>query len=128
MPDAETALADLKHFRPDLILCEITLPGMDGVGFIRAVRQIEDETSCYVPIIVCTAHTDQPRVLACRDAGAHEVLHKPFSVATLYQRIVSVIENPRPFIHAQVFTGPDRRRQEKPVAPGQTRRSGDQGA
>jgi CheY-like chemotaxis protein len=108
--DAESALGDLKRCTPDLILCELTLPGMDGVAFVEAVRHMEDEVKRYIPIIVCTAHSDQARVIACRDAGAHEVLHKPMSVKTLYQRMVSVIEKPRSFVYAQVFTGPDRRR------------------
>jgi CheY-like chemotaxis protein len=123
--DAESALEDLKHFTPDLILCELTLPNMDGIAFVEAVRHLEeDEVKRYIPIIVCTAHSEQAKVIACRDAGAHEVLHKPLSVRTLYQRIVSVIENPRSFIYAQVFTGPDRRRR---VVSNEehTRRAGD---
>lgn len=108
--DAETALADLQHFTPDLILCELALPNMSGIKFIESVRHLEDEVKRYIPIIVCTAESDQAHVIACRDAGAHEVLHKPLSVKTLYLRMVSVIENPRSFVYAQVFTGPDRRR------------------
>lgn len=115
MQDGEAALAGLQRYTPDVILCALTLPGMEGLDFIRAVRRLEDEVACYVPIVVCTAYTDEKRVLACRDAGANEVLHKPVSVVTLYQRLVSVIENPRSFIHAPVFTGPDRRRRHRPV-------------
>lgn len=124
LSDAETALDDLAHFTPDLILSEISLPGMDGIAFVEAVRRIEDDAKCYVPIIVCTAHTDQQRVLACRDAGAHEVLNKPLSVSTLYQRIVSVIEKPRSFVLAPVYAGPDRRRREA-GSKAQSRRSSD---
>ena len=124
MSDAETALADLVHFVPDILLCEVTLPGMDGIKFVESVRQLEDETKRYVPIIMCTAHTEQHRVVACRDAGAHEVLNKPMSVRTLYQRIVSVIERPRSFIYTPVFTGPDRRRSLKDF--GTDRRSGNE--
>lgn len=124
LADAETALEDLEHFTPDIILSEISLPGMDGVAFIETVRHLEDDAKCYVPIIVCTAHTDQRRVLACRDAGAHEVLNKPMSVQTLYQRIVSVIERPRSFVLAPIYAGPDRRRRET-GGNMQTRRSGD---
>jgi two-component system, chemotaxis family, chemotaxis protein CheY len=124
MSDAETALSALEHFTPDIILSEISLPGMDGIAFIEAVRHLEDDSKCYVPIIVCTAHTDQQRVLACRDAGAHEVMNKPMSVKALYQRIVSVIEHPRSFVLAPVYAGPDRRRRES-GGKAQTRRSGD---
>ena len=126
MPDPESALTDLKHFLPDLVFCEINFPGMSGIDYIKAVRQQEDEEARYLPIIVCTAHTDQRRVLACRDAGAHEVLHKPMSVKTLYQHVVSVIEHPRSFVYAPVFAGPDRRRRKE--TPVKTRRSDDQPA
>jgi CheY-like chemotaxis protein len=123
MQDAETALTSLAHFQPDIVLCDLSMPGMSGIDFIRAVRRMDDEVCPYLPIIVCTAHTDERRVLGCRDAGANEVLNKPISVTTLYQRLVAVIERPRSFVHAPVFTGPDRRRKRQP-AP--ARRSGDE--
>jgi two-component system chemotaxis response regulator CheY len=110
MADAEAALAEMAHFPPDIILTDVDLPGMSGVDFIRAVRHLEDEEKRYTPIIVCTAYTERERVMEYRDAGAHEVLHKPISAQTLYDRLVSVIEAPRSFVYTQVFTGPDRRR------------------
>ena len=123
LTDAESALAGLKSFTPDIILCGLSLPGMDGIAFIRAVRDLDDEAACCVPIIVCTAHTDERRVLACRDAGANEVLNKPVSVTTLYQHLASVIESPRSFVLSPVFKGPDRRRRVKPTT--KPRRAGD---
>ena len=114
LPDAESALAGLVRFTPDIVICGLTLPGMDGLTFIREIRKLDDEVACCVPVIVCTAHTDERRVIACRDVGANEVLNKPVSVTTLYQRIVSVIENPRSFILSPVFKGPDRRRRDQP--------------
>jgi CheY-like chemotaxis protein len=122
MADAESALAEMEHFPPDLILCDVTLPQMSGVDFIRAVRQLEDEVKRYTPIIVCTAYTERLRVEEYRDAGAHEVLYKPLSVYTLYQRLVSVIEKPRSFIYSPIFHGPDRRR--KSGGPDGTERRG----
>lgn len=110
LEDAETGLFEMQHFPPDFILCDINLPGMDGVDFIRAVRQLEDEDKRFTPIIVCTAYTEEWRVVEYRDAGAHEVLHKPISVQTLYHRLASVIETPRAFIYSPAYSGPDRRR------------------
>jgi two-component system, chemotaxis family, chemotaxis protein CheY len=125
LPDAESELGGLIRFTPDVVICGISLPGMDGLAFIRAVRALDDEIACCVPIIVCTAHTDERSVIACRDAGANEVLNKPVSVTTLYQRLVSVIENPRSFVLSPVFKGPDRRRRNKP--PAKPRRASDAG-
>jgi CheY-like chemotaxis protein len=113
MPNAESALKEMELFPPDLILSDINLPGMSCVDFIRAVRKLEDEVKRYTPIIVVTAYTEKERVDEYRDAGAHEVLHKPLSVHTLYQRFVSVIEAPRSFIYARAFSGPDRRRKSE---------------
>ena len=110
MAAAESALSEIQHFPPDFILCDINLPGISGTDFIRAVRQLDDEVTRYTPIIVCTAYTELWRVEEYRDAGAHEVLHKPISVQTLYLRLASVIETPRSFIYTPGFSGPDRRR------------------
>jgi FixJ family two-component response regulator len=49
-------------------------------------------------------------VIEARDAGATEFLAKPVSVGSLYDRLVWMIENPRVFIKASEFVGPDRRR------------------
>jgi DNA-binding response OmpR family regulator len=68
-----------------------------------------------------TAFTDIDRVLRSRDAGITEFLAKPFTPATLYSRIVSVIEDQRPFVRCDGFFGPDRRRSDRPF-PGLDRR------
>jgi DNA-binding response OmpR family regulator len=46
-----------------------------------------------------------------RDAGVTEIVVKPFSVRTFYERISAAIERPRPRVQSAVFSGPDRRRQ-----------------
>ena len=57
-----------------------------------------------------TGHTEKARVTAARDAGITEFLAKPISAKALYQRIVNVVANPRPFIKTKTYFGPDRRR------------------
>jgi DNA-binding response OmpR family regulator len=57
-----------------------------------------------------TGHTEKTRVTAARDAGVTEFLAKPISAKALYQRIVNVVANPRPFIRTKTYFGPDRRR------------------
>ena len=64
-------------------------------------------------------------LVAARDAGITEFLAKPVSSKALYQRIVSVIANPRPFIKTKTYFGPDRRRNINPGAyTGPERRKG----
>jgi DNA-binding response OmpR family regulator len=61
-----------------------------------------------------TGHSEKKRVIAARDAGVTEFLAKPISAKGLYQRILNVVANPRPFIKTKTYFGPDRRRNTNP--------------
>ena len=63
-----------------------------------------------MPILVLSGQTEIETVIKARNAGATEFLAKPASVGSLYDRLVWMVENPRPFIKAEEFLGPDRRR------------------
>ncbi len=71
-----------------------------------------------------TGHSEKKRVLAARDAGITEFLAKPISAKGLYERIVNVVANPRPFIKTRTYFGPDRRRNVNPNYVGPGRRKG----
>lgn len=57
-------------------------------------------------------HAEANFIIAARDAGATEIVCKPISAKSLYQHIAAIIENPREFIQAPDYAGPDRRRQD----------------
>src|SRR6185503_19347376 len=59
-----------------------------------------------------------------RDAGVTEFLAKPISAKALYQRIINVVANPRPFIKTKTYFGPDRRRNTTSNYIGPERRKG----
>jgi hypothetical protein len=63
-------------------------------------------------------------VVSARDAGVTEFLAKPISAKALYQRILNVVANPRPFIRTKTYFGPDRRRNVNPNYVGPERRKG----
>lgn len=69
-------------------------------------------------------HNEKQRVTAARDAGVTEFLAKPISAKALYQRVVNIVANPRPFIKTKVYFGPDRRRAINPNYIGPERRKG----
>jgi len=123
--NVEEAFKILKDYKPDIIVCEWELDNISGVDFTKKIRKGEDYSDPMVAIIFLTAHTYKWQIENARDAGITEYLSKPISADTLYSRICSVIENPRPFIEGDTFIGPDRRRQHDPFKVGNARRESD---
>ena len=123
--DGADAFKELRHFPADVIICDWNMSPLDGLDFVRMVRTASDSPNPFVPIIMLTGHTEMNRVMEARDCGVHEFLAKPISAKKLYSRIRSIIENPRPFVRAGLYFGPDRRRQQKPNYNGTERRKAD---
>jgi CheY-like chemotaxis protein len=98
-----------KELSPDLILTDWS-PGLNGINFVKLIRQAPGSLNPFVPIIVVTAYTELSHVFTARDAGMTEFLVKPVHAKSLYGRIQSVIEKNRIFVRSQHFIGPDRRR------------------
>ena len=63
------------------------------------------------------------RVLEARDSGVNEILAKPISIKSLHSRLVSIIEQPRPFVKSKNYFGPCRRRSDDPKYAGPERRA-----
>lgn len=120
--DGADAFKELRHFPADVIICDWNMSPLDGLDFVRMVRTGSDSPNPFVPIIMLTGHTEMNRVMEARDSGVHEFLAKPISAKKLYSRIRSIIENPRPFVRAGLYFGPDRRRKASPNYNGPERR------
>lgn len=80
--DGAQALAAYRAVRPDLILLDLMLPGIDGIQVCRLIRAESD-----VPIIMLTARSDTPDVVAGLEAGADDYVAKPFKPQELVARI-----------------------------------------
>ena len=77
--------------RPDLVLLDVMLPGLDGVSVCKHLREESD-----VPIIMMSARTDSLDVIAGLEAGADDYVTKPFEPRELVARINSVLRRHRP--------------------------------
>lgn len=120
--NGQHALEVMQKKNFDLVISDWRMGVMDGVTFVRKLRQDESSASRYVPVIMLTGNAEQHNVEEARDAGITEFLSKPFTVATLCDRLREVIENPRPFVLSKEYKGPDRRRREKDAPDGVDRR------
>ncbi len=125
--EAEDGAAGLEIFtqnRPDIVITDWEMPIFTGIELTQMIRQPGANANPFVPIIMVTGHTEKDRVTAARDAGVTEFLAKPISAKGLYQRIVNVVANPRPFIKTKTYFGPDRRRNSTAYVGPERRKGG----
>jgi CheY-like chemotaxis protein len=108
-PEGEEALDLLRRQPIDIAVCDMMMRPIDGIAFTRAVRQDARSPNRYLPIIMTSAYSEPDKVMAARDAGVTEFLAKPLSVTALYQRVMAVVERPRPFVRNGAYFGPMRR-------------------
>ncbi|MBL27605.1 MAG: two-component system response regulator [Rhodospirillaceae bacterium] len=110
--NAESAYEALTRAEYDVMIVDWVMRPVDGLQLVSRLRKV-DSPCPFVPILMLTGYTQEIRVMRARDAGVTEVLKKPVSVLSLHNRLVSIIEHPRPFIRNKTFFGPDRRRREE---------------
>jgi CheY-like chemotaxis protein len=110
--DATEAFARLGNGPVDLAIVDYELDVLDGVEFLRLLRSGKDVPDPFLPVIMLTSHSERSRVVAARDAGVTEFCAKPISPRDLWRKIAECVSHPRPFVRAESFFGPDRRRRE----------------
>src|SRR6266542_6082147 len=84
--DGPTALRTARTGRPDLVVLDLRLPGLDGLDVTRALRRDGE-----VPIIMLTARTEESDKLVGLELGADDYLTKPFSPKELVARVRAVL-------------------------------------
>jgi two-component system chemotaxis response regulator CheY len=118
--DGTSGLRTFEKEVPDLMIIDWDLATIDGLEFTKTIRR--GTINPYVPIIFMTALSSGKRVAEARDSGITEFLRKPFTAESLYKRIEAIVERPRPFVRANDFIGPDRRRKSDEPFSGSDRR------
>ncbi len=83
--DGAQALAAAKERAPDLVLTDVMMPGLDGFGLLKALR--EDPATSTVPVIMLSARAGEDASVEGRTAGADDYLVKPFSARELQARV-----------------------------------------
>jgi putative nucleotidyltransferase with HDIG domain len=86
---AEKGLKFVREKNPDLVLCDVMMPGMDGHAFCRAVKS--DESLKHIPIILVTARTGAEMLNEGIEAGADDYISKPFDSTELKARIRALL-------------------------------------
>lgn len=84
-PDGEAGLAAARKLRPDLILLDIMLPGIDGLTVCRNLKA--DPEFAAIPVILLTARGEESDIVLGLELGADDYITKPFSSNVLLARI-----------------------------------------
>ena len=85
----------------DLLLLDLMLPGLDGLGIVRQTRARGDAT----PILVLTARSEREKVIQLLNAGADDYLTKPFDLGELLARVKALIRRGKGVAHPVVAMG-----------------------
>lgn len=88
--DGETALEALGEGGFDLALVDLHMPGLSGIDLLRLLRTMESGGMRRTPMIVLSADVTPESVQACRNAGAHSFIAKPFAVSHLLDTIAEI--------------------------------------
>ena len=95
--DGEDALKQFARASPDLVITDLSMPGMDGVALTRTIRQ-QGQT----PVIVLSVRDAETMKVRALDEGADDYITKPFSIQELLARVRSnlrrVVEKDKPVL------------------------------
>lgn len=92
--DGEQALAHVQQGKPDLILLDISLPGISGFDVLEQLRQAPDTAT--LPIIMLTAHGREVEREKGMALGADDYITKPFSTQSLVEKVNALLQENSP--------------------------------
>ncbi|MBJ7599699.1 MAG: response regulator [Candidatus Nephthysia bennettiae] len=87
---AEEALKRLDRLRPDLVLLDIQLPGLDGLGLTRLLKA--NPVTVEIPIVALSAHARLEDRQAALDAGCVDYISKPIDTRSLPGQLAAVLK------------------------------------
>jgi DNA-binding response OmpR family regulator len=85
--DGPSGLRQAREFRPELVILDIMLPGLDGVGVLKQIRH----SGSRVPIVMLTARDTTLDKVHSLDIGADDYITKPFDIEELLARIRALL-------------------------------------
>ena len=83
--DGEAAVAAALSDKPDLILLDLVMPGLDGIGALQRLRQMEQTRT--IPVIMLTARSQVQDIERATAAGVTHYVVKPFDLVEVLDRV-----------------------------------------
>ena len=90
--DGVMALAKLRAEQFDFVVSDWNMPNMDGLTMLQNIRA--DPALAKLPVLMVTAEAKKENIIAAAQAGANGYVVKPFTAATLDEKLNKISENP----------------------------------
>ncbi|MFI5106250.1 MAG: response regulator transcription factor, partial [Terriglobales bacterium] len=84
--DGRSGLESFRAWMPDLVITDLSMPGMDGLQLCSRIRQMSE-----VPILVLSVREDEASKVKALDLGADDYVAKPFGMAELTARVRALL-------------------------------------
>ncbi|MDO9338723.1 MAG: response regulator [Caulobacter sp.] len=123
--NAQAAVDILKTQPIDLLIVDCDMPSPDGYDLVTWLRRSALEPNAFTPTLMIAGHTRASQVAKARDCGANFIVTRPITPGVLLERILWMARDPRAFVQAGDYVGPDRRFNEPDLPPGQVERRAD---
>jgi two-component system chemotaxis response regulator CheY len=88
--DGNTALPMLKQGDFDFVVTDWNMPGMQGIDLLKAIRA--DKSLKHIPVLMVTAEAKKEQIVAAAQAGVNGYVIKPFTAATLKEKLAKIFE------------------------------------
>jgi two-component system, chemotaxis family, chemotaxis protein CheY len=108
--DGIAALDAIRSIAPDVVILDWEMPLLSGAELVRIIRSPGVFPMPDVPIIMLSGHGERWRVVEAVRLGVHEYLVKPVSAKAIYDRLVSIVTEPRPVVQLGDYYGPEPRK------------------
>ena len=108
--DGIAALDAIRTVAPDVVILDWEMPLLSGAELVRIVRSPGVFPMPDIPIIMLTGHCERWRVVEAVRLGVNEYLTTPVSAKTIYDRLVSIMTQPRPVVQLGDYYGPEPRK------------------
>ncbi|GAB5380270.1 MAG: chemotaxis response regulator CheY [Aliiglaciecola sp.] len=88
--DGSTALPMLQQGDFDFVVTDWNMPGMQGIDLLREIRK--DDSLKHLPVLMVTAEAKKEQIVAAAQAGVNGYVVKPFTAATLKEKLDKIFE------------------------------------
>ena len=89
IPDGKNGISAVRRFKPDLVLLDLMLPGMDGLTINRLIKQ--DQKISGTPVVIVTAKGEETDRVVGLEMGADDYIVKPFHPKELVARVKAIL-------------------------------------